>query len=95
MPPKNIQNLPELYVQQPDGKIMKLGKISEAQIFDDASPDIDILEEPRYMFPERTATFEVKWNPTVDTLYLLIHGRLPYNNWRKMHGFPLRRKCRK
>jgi len=93
MPPKNLTDLPELYVQQPDGTKIKIGKIQEAQIIEES--DYDIYDDHAATFPSKTATFEVLWNPTVDTVYLLIHGRLPSNNWRRMRGYAVRRRAKR
>lgn len=91
MPTKLDQTMPELFIMDPNGTITKLGKIREGVIVNTASYD-DVLIRG---IEEHKATFEITWNPTVDTLYLLVHGRLPYNNWRKMHGLPVRRKKRR
>ena len=94
MPPKET-NLPEMYVLQPDGTKMRLGEIQNAEIISDDDYD---FSEKYIIQPTQTATFEVRWNPTIDTIHLihlLIYGKLPTNNWRKMHGFPLRRKQKK
>ncbi len=90
MPPKD-RTLPEMYILQPDGTKIKIGKIQAAEIVPELDDEYDITGD-RLIMPQNTATFTVTWNPTVDTMHLLIKGRLPYNNWRKMHGFPLRRK---
>lgn len=92
MPLKDLQGLPELFISQPDGKQIKIGKIQETQILSDFDYSNDITEDPIVSFPMHSITFEVRWNPDVDTIYLLIYGRIPSNNWRKMHGWPLRRK---
>lgn len=91
MPPKE-KELPELYVGQPDGTKVKLGKIQTAEII--AEDCNDILGMETVTFPTQTATFEVTWHPTVDLIYLIIYGRMPTNNWRKMHGYGPRRKSR-
>ena len=84
------KELPTLYIQQPDGTKTVLGHVQESTL--DIIPDTDIdLSGDRIIIPERTATFEVRWNPTVDLMHLLIYGRIPTNNWRKLHGFPLKR----
>lgn len=89
MPPKE-KGLPELYVLQPDGKKVILGKIEQAEIISDDF--YDIYGSQTIMLPMNKAVFQVTWKPTADVIYLLIYGRLPTNNWRRMHGFPLRRK---
>ena len=90
MPPKD-RTLPEMYILNPDGTRIKIGKIQKTDIVPGLDNEYDITWD-RLIIPRNTATFTVTWNPTVDTVHLLIHGRLPYNNWRKMHGFSLRRK---
>ena len=90
MPPKD-RTLPEMYILNPDGTRIIIGQVQASNIFPDLCDDYDITEN-YVITPEKIATFTVKWNSTLDTVYLLIHGRFPYNNWRKMHGFPLRRK---
>lgn len=90
MPPKD-RTLPEMYILQSDGTRIYIGQIQSSDLVPDLCDDYDITGN-LVNTQEKTAIFTVTWNPTVDTVYLLIHGRIPYNNWRKMHGFPLRRK---
>lgn len=90
--------MPELFIMDSNGTITKLGKIQQGEIINTSSYDDiydDYVEPWMSVIEEDKATFEVTWNPTVDTLYLLLHGRLPYNNWRRMHGLPVRRKKRR
>ena len=94
MPPKDSQGLPELRIMTPNGEIVKLGKIQQAELLNDYC-DYDVYDDPEIFTPMQTATFEVRWNPTTEMIYLLIHGRIPPNNWRKMHGLPMKRKIRK
>ena len=89
MPPKE-KGLSELYVLQPDGKKVIIGKIEQAEIISDDVCDIYDLQTITH--PMNTAVFQVTWKPTADVIHLLIYGRLPTNNWRRMHGFPLKRK---
>ena len=95
MPPKDIHEMPEMYVQTPDGKRLKVGRIQQAQCFSDDYSDFDITDNLTMIRPSKMATFEIIWNPNVETIYVLIHGRLPSNNWRKMHGMGTRRKSSK
>ena len=92
MPPKDLNELPKLYIERPDGSRMIIGKVQTAEII--AENCNDILGMETVTFPTQTATFEVTWHPTVDLIYLLIHGRIPSNNWRKMHGYRAERKKR-
>ncbi len=94
MPPKNINEFPKLYVVEPNGRCTELGKIGSVS-FDDVSQPRVLDEEPVLISRPAEATFEVKWNPTIEIIYLLIHGRIPANNWLKAHGWPLRRKARR
>ena len=90
MPVKDSVALNEMYVIMPNGEVTKLGKIKEAEIVVNTSYDIDIDDTCYFQFP-RECTFTVSSSQTIDSFYSLIYGRLPSNNWRKMHGFPLRR----
>ena len=94
MPPKKSNELPEMYIVYPDDTRVKIGKIRATDIISDTDCDYDYGYDYGSIIHHsmNTATFEVTWNPTADDIYLLIHGRLPSNNWRKMHGFPLRRR---
>ena len=83
--------MPEMYVQMPDGKRVKIGNIQSAEISSDY--EYNIWDDYRSFASPVTATFEVTWNPNAETIYVLIHGKLPSNNWRKMHGLGTRRKC--
>lgn len=94
MPPRNAQNLPELHIMTPNGEIVKLGKIQTAELLNDYC-DYDVYDDPGIFTPMQTATFEVRWNPTTEMIYLLIHGRFPSNNWRRAHGLPVKRKIRR
>ena len=94
MPPKKSNELPEMYIVYPDETRIKIGKIQDIDISSDIN-EFEFNTTDDYIinnYQMNTATFEVTWNPTADTVYLLIHGRLPSNNWRKMHGLPLKRR---
>ncbi len=93
MPPKDLHRSPELHMLQPDGTWVKLGKIEKAQITS-SEPCDPYDDSPFISMREQTVTFNVTWNPSGDMVYLLIHGRLPSNNWRRMHGYPMKRKER-
>ena len=90
MPPKDLQEFPEIFAFHPDGEKIKIGNIS------DLSADFSDYEEEFSSVPlMQTDAFEVTWTPPTDVMHLLIYGRFPSNNWRKMHGQPLRRKGRR
>lgn len=96
MPIKENDLLPKLYVVQPDGKKMIIGDIGHAEIISDETEDIYGREESLILplpSPE-TVIFKIKLYPSVDFLHLLIYGRIPSNNWRRMHGFRSRRKVK-
>ena len=93
MPPKDSQGQSELYILTPNGEQISFGKIQEAQIFNDN--EWDITGNDTVFNPMQTATFEVSLSPTTEMIYLIIHGRFPSNNWRRMHGLPVKRKIRK
>ena len=94
MPPKDLHESPELYMSQPDGAWVKLGKIERMQITP-PEPYDPYDDSPFILTRGQTATFEVTWNPSGDMVDLLIHGRLPSNNWRRMHGYPMKRKAKR
>lgn len=89
-----VNELLTLYIQQPDGKTIMLGKVKE--FTSDFVPDtaIDSITGDKIITPDRTANIEVRWNPSIDAIYLFTHGKIPTNNWRKLHGCPLRRKIK-
>lgn len=94
MPIKENDLLPKLYVVLPDGKKMIVGDIGHAEIISDDAADIYGNEETLILpLPNPdTVIFKIKWDPSVDLLHLLIYGRIPTNNWRRLHGFRPRRK---
>ena len=94
MPPKDITAFAqsELCLLQPDGKYIKIGKIQQTNIVTDPTPDFDLDGDQLLYHPMNTATFEVSWNPTTEMIYVLIHGKMPSNNWRKLHGLGVKRK---
>lgn len=90
MPPIDSQKHPELYVVDPNGTKMMIGEIKNFQIIsdcDDFAWDSQILTAPTQEY-----TFTVKWYPSVRSMYFILHGRFPANNWLRMHG---QRPCRK
>ena len=92
MPSKNLHDLhPMLCVKYPDGHYESLGKIEDVRM----EPDIDyeINSEFEHIFKPSEMTIQFKWEPTIQTEYLLITGRLPSRNWLRMHGWPLTRRC--
>ena len=98
MPIRNPDGLGELYLLQPNGYRVRLGNVVSAQtvVPDYSVIDVDELDNsviiPMY---ENVTSFEVKWVPNIEDLYFLIHGVIPTNNWRKMHGYSLRKKTTK
>lgn len=88
MPPKESEKLPEFYVLFPDGKRMTLGEVEEIKTIS----DMEDFYEPLFYTSTQEYEFTCRWNPNVRTLYFVLHGRLPSNNWMRMHGY---RSCRK
>jgi hypothetical protein len=91
MPTKETE-LGILFAIQENGDAISLGKINEAHIVsaylcDDTDKTIIIPQE-------RSMSFDFKWNPSIDFPYFLAYGKLPTNNWRRMHGYRARRKKR-
>lgn len=88
MPPKE-KGLSELYVLQADGKKIMFGEIKEINTISDRE---DFYESQLYIAPTQEYEFTLRWNPNIRMLYFVLHGRLPSNNWMRMHGY---RSCRK
>lgn len=92
MPIRNPDGLGELYLLQPDGNRVRLGNVISAQT---VVPDYSFIDGDSLDGRENVTTSEVKWVSIVDYLYFLMYGVIPTNNWRKMHGYSLRRKTTK
>ena len=88
MPPKDTKN-PELYVLFSDGKKIALGEVKGIETISDRE---DFYESQCYTAPTQEYEFTCRWNPNTRMLYFVLHGRLPSNNWMRMHGY---RSCRK
>ena len=93
--PINNSELPTLFIMGPDGTKAILGKIIQSEITPEDSYDFtDLTDNPLIVPRNQTATFTVEWCPNVDGNYLLVYGKLPTNNWRRLHGYRPRRKKR-
>ena len=91
MPIKETE-LGNLFAIQENGNAISLGKINEVYIISaDLCEDTD---KTMIVTQERSMSFNFKWNPSIDFAYFLAHGKLPTNNWRRMHGYKSRRKRR-
>ena len=95
MPTKN-SSIDTLYVMDSDGNCTEFKGLKSVTVIDDVPDPFDYDYPDSFSGPEVnptiSVTFEVRWNPTVDGMYLLIHGHFPSNNWKKMHGYPMKRK---
>lgn len=97
MLPKFMQDfLPTLCVQCPDGHYEPIGKIQDVRM----EPDYDFCD-PDYTSPytdiskPSEMSISIRWDANVQAEYLLIYGKMPSNNWLRLHGYPMRRKYRK
>ena len=101
MPPKDYDPLGQgtLFFSSDGGETYAhVGKVQEeGLIIDDLVPeDGEELPSPvsRSMKQRRetsfTCEFNIRQNPSV--FMFLWKGKLPSNNWLKMHGFPMRRR---
>lgn len=91
MPTKETE-LGILFAIQENGNAIPLGKVNEMHIM---SSDLSEDTDKTIIFPqERSMSFDFKWNPSIDFPYFLAYGKLPTNNWRRMHGYRPRRKRR-
>lgn len=94
MPPKDTQ--PHSVTVSADGgeTFSPLGKVADAHLFVD-----DLIPEDRTELPfgklegELTLTckFNIRDNPSA--FMLLATGKWPSNNWLRMHGYPMVRRC--
>jgi len=90
MPPKDL-NIADTIILTPDGIRIRYGEIKELTIDEDK-----IIAESSFPFnDEANLEFSMTREIPADWIYFLEHGKLPTNNWRKMHRLPLRRKIRK
>ncbi len=93
--PINNSELPTLFIMGPNGTKMILGKILQSEITPEDPYDFtDLTDNPLIVPMNQTATFTVEWCPNIDSNYLIVHGKLPTNNWRRLHGYRARRKKR-
>ena len=89
MPTKTTEEHPTMYIMNPDGTSTRIGEISQVEFTSDSSDD---FETSRIVQEMNEYTFTVTWSPTAKTVYLLIHGRFPSNNWLRMHGYGAERR---
>lgn len=84
--------MPDLCVKYPDGHYERLGKIKEVNLepdpYDHFSPEKELL-----LSTMAEMTLSIRWDPDIKTEYLLIKGKIPTNNWLRMHGYPMIRRC--
>lgn len=94
MPPKDMQQH-EFFLSTDNGKTYKpLGKVlNENLIVDDLIPE-EGTKLPFFKPDEElviSCKFNIRSNPS---LYIfLLTGKWPSNNWLKMHGYPMRKRC--
>ena len=81
MPTKETE-LGILFAIQENGNAISLGIINEAHI---TSADLCEDTDKTMIVPQERST-------SIDFLYFLAYGKLPTNNWRRMHGYRPRRK---
>ena len=92
MPPKHMQDFyPTLCIQYPDGHYEPLGKISDVNM--EPSDYYDCFPSPYVNIREQSEmTISFRWDVSAKAEYLLIYGKMPTNNWMKMHGLPMERR---
>ena len=84
MPIKNNE-LPTLFIMGPDGTKTILGKIIQSEItLEDPYDFTDLTDNPLIVPRNQIATFTCEWCPSIDGNYLILHGKLPTNNWRRI-----------
>ena len=92
MPPKDITTHGPLMFSTDGGEtMMPLGKISETIITDDIIPDGQTVLP--FVKIDDSHTFSCKFEMNNSVAIFLATGKWPSNNWLKMHGIPMRRRC--
>lgn len=92
MPIGCISKKPQLQIVNPDGTKIILGDIYTMNTIVDSCHDY--YEVPRVSGDAQEYEFAVKWMPNVKALYFMLCGRLPANNWLRLHGYRAERKER-
>ena len=95
MPPKELWDLPEIYVLVPDGTKIKLGEVKSFSVTSDDYYLDDLWNTNPITLDPQEFEFTVKYRPSTESLYFITHGKLPSNNWLRMHGEGPRRTYRK
>lgn len=94
MPPKDTQPH-NIFVSTDGGETYSLlGKMTETHLFvDDLIPE-DNTKLP-FIKPNDESVFTCKFNirDNPSMFMFLATGKWPSNNWLKMHGYPMRRRC--
>jgi len=91
MPPKDTNSIQALYYIGPDGLKAKIENICDVNLGCCDEPDgIALINDTSTL----TLTLQSPAFLNVVLRSLLFGIPIP-NNWLKMHGFPMRRKCRK
>lgn len=92
MPIGNISKEPQLWIVNPDGTKIMLGDVHT----------MNAIVDPCYSYDEVTRAnidmheyeFTVKWVPNAKALYFMFYGRLPANNWLRLHGYRAERRSK-
>ena len=100
MPPKNLNELPELciiYQNGPNGTTkFILGKLTHVSTITETTPlATDYYGDSIFETFKKEADLHIEWGADPEAVYLIVHGELPSNNWRRQHGMSARRKKRK
>lgn len=101
MPPKNMENIENhLFFKDENGSVTSFKRIKTVNIGDWVKPEMIEASPIDDMY------FEINLKDIVPVdgltryvLFLVLFcgydiERVKQNNWRKMHGIPMRRKCR-
>jgi hypothetical protein len=94
MPPKLMQESPyKLYIQDPDGRYTELGEIASVQMEPNCSYEDYVVSPYEQLTNTSEMTISFRWDANVRMEYLLIYGKMPSNNWLRVHGYPMVRRC--
>lgn len=92
MPVKDSDSVSKLYFMTPDGTQHEFSGIQSVDIVDEEFNDDHDGPASKFLFSSNEASFTATFTVNVLLLYFITHGRYPSNNWRRMHGLPLKRK---
>ena len=94
MPPKLMRESPyKLCIQGPDGRYAELGRIESVHMEPNCSYEDYGVSPYAQLTNTSEMTISFRWDADVKMEYLLIYGKMPSNNWLRLHGYPMVHRC--